>query len=65
LIVAIKAESASIVRECIGDGYGRFNSGMKRGCDASSDSVVALRAELPDVKLIAALPFFTQWSLGS
>lgn len=68
-IVAIKSELARVIRSCYVEGFRRFISGMAEGVDTwAAESVIALREEVPDVRLIAAVPFITQgerWQLLS
>jgi uncharacterized phage-like protein YoqJ len=57
-----KAELTRVIRSCYDEGFRRFLSGMERGVDTwAAEAVMGLRRELPDIRLIAAVPFVTQW----
>ena len=47
-----------VIKNLIKNGYNRFLCGMARGFDlAAAESVIALKAEYPDVCLVACIPF--------
>lgn len=60
--VAVKAALDRAIRETYSEGFRRFITGMAQGVDTwAAELVISLRNDNPDVKLIAAVPFVTQW----